>query len=165
MKIYTIGVYDFEEEQFFQALRDAGVELFCDLRWRRGLRGAKYAFANYKRLLARLESMEIAYLHRRDLAPTPEIRARQKEADTERGVAKRKRRDLSPEFIQAYRQAILSDFDPRAFLDALPAGTNKVVLFCVEREPEACHRSLVAQKLAEQPGVELEHLFPDSLIS
>ena len=160
MKIYTIGVYDFEEEQFFQALQDAGVELFCDLRWRRGLRGAKYAFANYKRLYARLESMGVAYLHRRDLAPTPEIRARQKEADEAKGVAKRKRGELSPAFIRAYREEILSGFDPQTFLDALPAGTNRVALFCVEREPEACHRSLVAAKLASLPTVEVEHLLP-----
>jgi hypothetical protein len=33
-------------------------------------------------------------------------------------------------------------------------------LFCVERDPEACHRSLIAQRLAEQHRVTIEHLRP-----
>src|ERR671929_14069 len=33
-------------------------------------------------------------------------------------------------------------------------------LFCVERDPEACHRALVAARLAERLGVEVTHLTP-----
>ncbi|MDX6413046.1 MAG: hypothetical protein QOH23_456, partial [Gaiellaceae bacterium] len=35
-------------------------------------------------------------------------------------------------------------------------------LFCVERDPEACHSSLVAERLAEEYGVTVVHLLPDS---
>jgi uncharacterized protein (DUF488 family) len=31
---------------------------------------------------------------------------------------------------------------------------------CVERDPEACHRSLVAQRMAERYGVSVIHLRP-----
>jgi len=161
IKIVTIGAYGFNEETFFDALQSAEVQVFCDIRWRRGVRGAEYAFVNHKRLVTRLESLGIAYLHRRDLAPTPEIRQRQKDADKTGKVAKRKRGTLSPDFINAYRDEILAGFDPQAFLDELPEGTEVIALFCVEREPAACHRSLVSDRLRWTDGVVVEHLLPD----
>jgi hypothetical protein len=41
----------------------------------------------------------------------------------------------------------------------MPAdGTS--ALLCVERDPEACHRSLVAAELAHEFGLPVAHLFP-----
>ena len=160
IKIVTIGAYGYTDETFFEALQAAGVQVFCDIRWRRGVRGADYTFVNHKRLAARLESLGIVYLHRRDLAPTPEIREQQKQADKTGKVAKRQRDSLSPDFIIAYGEKILAGFDPGAFLNDLPEGTKTVALFCVEREPAACHRSLVADKLRDATGAQIEHLRP-----
>lgn len=161
IKVVTIGVYGFSTDQFFESLQSAGVDVFCDIRWRRGVRGARYAFANHKRLQARLQALGIYYFHRRDLAPTPEIRQRQKDADRQKRVAKRDRKTLSPGFIRAYQEEILANFDAQAFLDDLPIGAKKVVLFCVEREPTACHRLLLAENLEGTLGVEVEHLLPE----
>jgi uncharacterized protein (DUF488 family) len=161
IKIVTIGVYGFTEETFFEALQNAGVQVFYDIRYRRGVRGAEYAFANHQRLQTRLEALGIAYLHYRELAPSPEIRQQQYEVDKAGKVAKRKRSTLSPDFVAAYRDEVLADFDPQAFLDGLPEGTRVAALFCVEREPAACHRSLVADKLSQVDGVKVEHLRPD----
>jgi len=160
IKIVTIGAYGFTEESFFKALKAAGVQVFCDIRWRRGVRGADYAFANHKRLQARLEAIGMIYLPRRDLAPSPEIRQRQMDADKAEKVAKRKRSALSTDFVDAYQQEVLAAFDGRAFLDDLPADVGVLALFCVEREPAACHRSLVAENLRAAAGVEVEHLLP-----
>jgi Protein of unknown function, DUF488 len=33
-------------------------------------------------------------------------------------------------------------------------------LFCVERDPEACHRSIVAERLAAEFGVPISHIVP-----
>jgi len=33
-------------------------------------------------------------------------------------------------------------------------------LLCVEREPSACHRSLIAERLAADPGASVSHLRP-----
>jgi uncharacterized protein (DUF488 family) len=162
IKITTIGVYGFNEESFFDALQEAGVHLFCDVRWRRGVRGSDNAFANHKRLEARLNNLGIEYLHRRDLAPTPELREKQFHADKAAKVAKRERLTLSPDFVNAYCEEVLPDFDPRAFLEELPEGTSVVSLFCVEREPAACHRSLIADLLNEVEGVTVEHIIPGS---
>jgi uncharacterized protein (DUF488 family) len=157
-RIVTIGVYGYEEDEFFAALQDAGVDLFCDIRLRRGVRGARYAFANSQRLQARLAEMGIGYLHRKDLAPPKEIRSLQNAADKSQKVAKRQRDTLSPEFIEAYRREILSDFSPSAFVDELPPHVKVVAFFCVERAPEACHRSLVAEQIAADLGLEVEHI-------
>lgn len=37
IKIYTIGVYNSTEESFFKKLQDNNIELFCDIRQRRGV--------------------------------------------------------------------------------------------------------------------------------
>ncbi len=75
-KIVTIGVYGFDQESFFQALLDAKVDTFCDIRMRRGMRGSKYAFVNSSSLQKRLGELDIQYLHLKDLAPDHEIRAK-----------------------------------------------------------------------------------------
>jgi len=160
VKIVTIGVYGYDEAGFFAALRETGVDLFCDIRQRRGVRGSQYAFANSQRLQARLAAMGIGYLHYKALVPTPAVRARQDAADKASKTAKRQRTTLSPTFIEAYQSEILNQFDPQELLEALPADAQVVALFCVERDPAACHRSLVAAKLAEAYQLEVEHLMP-----
>ena len=159
MKILTIGVYGFDETTFFQTLQNAGVDGFCDIRWRRGVRGAAYAFANAGRLQNRLEALGIHYLHRRDLAPPPDIRQQQVEVDKQGKVAKRQRTTLSGSFVTAYQENILAHFDPHAFLEELPEFQT-LAFFCVEREPAACHRSLVAEKVGSVLGMPVEHLLP-----
>jgi uncharacterized protein (DUF488 family) len=158
-RIVTIGVYGSSEEAFFQALRQANVDTFCDIRQRRGVRGSEYAFVNSQRLQARLAELGIRYLHRRDLAPTPAIRAQQHAADRQSKSAKRQRAQLDPHFVAAYDREILAGFDAAEFLAAL-APSRVTALFCVERDPAACHRSLLAAHLQRDAGVEVEHLQP-----
>ncbi len=159
-KVYTIGVIGYDADGFFRALQEAGVDTLIDIRRRRAVRGREYAFANSQRLQARLAELGIGYLHRLDLAPTDNIRAMQHAADEAAHVATRQRAALSPAFAAAYEREVLAGFDPQALADALPAGAT-VALLCVEREPAACHRSLVAARLAEALGVAVAHLTPD----
>jgi uncharacterized protein (DUF488 family) len=156
-RIVTLGVYGRSEAEFFALLQDARVDLFCDIRRRRGVRGSEYAFVNSQLLQARLAELGIAYQHISELAPTEAIRQAQMEADKVSKTAKRKRTELDPIFIQAYQQSVLNDFSPQSFLAGLPSDVKTVALFCVERAPEACHRSIVAQSFAEL-GLEVEHL-------
>ncbi|MCI0578157.1 MAG: DUF488 domain-containing protein [Chloroflexi bacterium] len=160
VKVITIGVYGYREEAFFQALQEAGVDTFCDIRRRRGVRGSEYAFANSQRLQKRLAELGIRYLHRLDLAPTTAIRQRQAEADKAGKVARRKRAALDPVFVNAYREQILAHFEPQSLVDELGPAVRVVALFCVEREPAACHRSLVAEKLQQELGWQVEHIVP-----
>jgi len=163
MKFITIGAFGYSQAAFFGALQQAGVDTFCDIRWRRGVRGAEYAFVNSARLQKGLAALGIRYLHFRDLAPSPAARRRQYEADKAAGVAKRKRSALSELFIAAYREERLAAFDTRGFVERLGLQAQVVALFCVEREPAACHRSLLAARLQQDLGAQCEviHLMPD----
>jgi uncharacterized protein (DUF488 family) len=159
-EIVTIGVYGFNEEQFFKALQEAHIDTFIDIRRRRGVRGSQYAFANSQRLQKRLAELNIRYIHRLDLAPSPAVRQQQDAADQATKTAKRQRATLDPAFIEGYRQEILNYFDPTTFLPDLGPDAHVIALFCVEREPAACHRSLLAQHLANTLHLPVRHLLP-----
>jgi uncharacterized protein (DUF488 family) len=138
------------------------VRLLVDVRQRRGVRGREYAWANAQRLQRALADAGIAYSHHKELAPTTELRQLQYAEDDRLGVAKRSRSDLAP----AYRERYLREILDHADLDALVAELPDVsALFCVERDPEACHRSLVADRLAQEFGVRVSHLRPHEVAS
>ena len=124
------------------------------------MRGPDYTFANSQRLQARLAELGIRYLHRPDLAPDAAIRAAQAGADAATHTAKRQRTMLNPGFVDAYRRERLDRFDSAAFVADLGAEARVAALFCVEREPAACHRSLLAERLVHDLGARVRHLTP-----
>jgi hypothetical protein len=159
-EFFTIGAHGWDAEHFFDALLAAGVDTLCDLRARRGVRGHEYAFANSQRLQARLAELGIRYLHRLDLAPSATTRSQQHAADEATHTAKRSRAILSPAFIESYHRERLDGFDAATFLAGLGSDARVVALFCVEREPAACHRSLLSERLAHDLGIRVQHLVP-----
>lgn len=160
IQLVTIGVYGFNESTFFRSLTEAGVDVLCDLRARRGVRGAEYAFANSLRLQRVLHGLGIRYIHLKQLAPTADIRGVQYEADSRAGQRKRDRQELSRDFVVEYHNKILERFDLEEFTGAIGQSATTVALFCVEREPAACHRSLVANHIAKALGLEVIHIKP-----
>lgn len=159
MQFYTIGVYNTIEEEFFNKLTENKIDTFCDIRQRRGVRGSKYAFVNSNRLQQKLSELKIKYGHVLDLAPTQEIRDFQKEADAQKGELKRERQHLGQVFVTEYENKVLTNFDFESFIEKLDqVGANRIVLFCVEEHPEACHRSIVANILKEQYKYKITHL-------
>ncbi len=157
--VATIGVYGFTAEAFLASLREAGVRAVLDVRQRRGVRGREYAWANSKRLQTALAEAGIAYRHHKELAPTTELRRLQYREDDRLGVGKRSRERLAPGYVERYVAEILDRADLDAVVAALPAD-GPAALLCVERDPEACHRSLVAERLASEHGVAVTHLRP-----
>jgi uncharacterized protein (DUF488 family) len=157
-EIITLGVYGFESDSFFRVLLDRHIDIFCDLRNRRAMRGSRYAFANSERLQQRLGELGIRYAHYKELAPATELRALQKLEDEHNGQKKRTRQLLGASFVDAYNRDCLSLFDPEQFLLQIGPEVHVICLFCVERDPEACHRSLVAQRLARDLGLRIEHI-------
>jgi uncharacterized protein (DUF488 family) len=135
------------------------VGLLLDVRQRRGVRGAEYAWANANRLQAALAEIGIGYRHHKELAPTTELRQLQYREDDRLGVAKRSRAELAPEYRERYLREILDRVELGSLVAELPADEASA-LMCVERDPEACHRSLIADRLAAAFGVEIEHLRP-----
>jgi len=157
VKIATIGVYGWTLERFLDGLRDADVGLLVDVRQRRGVRGREYAWANAQRLQRALADAGIAYSHHKELAPTTELRQIQYREDDRLGVGKRSRTELAPEYRERYLHEILEQADLDAVIAELPAERASA-LFCVEHDPEACHRSLVAERLAQAYGAKVVHL-------
>lgn len=123
------------------------------------MRGREYAWANARRLQAALADAGIEYEHCKELAPTTEQRHLQYAEDERRGVGKRSRRELAPEYAERYRREILGQADLGAVVTRL-SDVRTTALLCVERDPEACHRSLVAQELAERYDLAVVHLRP-----
>ncbi len=157
--VATIGVYGWTLEAFLAALRQAGVALVVDVRQRRGVRGSEYAWANAARLQAALADAGIEYAHHKELAPTTELRQLQYREDDRLDVGKRSRTELAPEYRKRYTSEILDRADLGSLLAELPENAASALL-CVEADPEACHRSLVAERLEAGFDATIEHLRP-----
>jgi hypothetical protein len=158
-RIATIGVYEFDATSFIRAIETAGVSRIIDIRQRRGVRGSEYAWANARRLQALLADSRIDYEHRRELAPTTELRRLQYSEDARQGVGKRSRVRLSREYIRRYTEEILDLAPLKPFVRGLPVHGIGALL-CVEATAPACHRSLVAERLADSFGFEVINLQP-----
>ena len=50
IKIYTIGVYNSTESSYFRKLQENNIDLFCDIRQRRGIRGSQYKYVSSQQL-------------------------------------------------------------------------------------------------------------------
>jgi uncharacterized protein (DUF488 family) len=158
--IATVGVYGFDRAAFLAVLRRADVRLLLDVRQRRGVRGQQYAWANSRRLQAALAEAGIAYRHIPELAPTTELRQLQYREDARQGVGKRSRVELASEYRERYVREILDQAELGAVVASLPQS-GVTALLCVERDPQACHRSLIAERMSDRYGVPVTHFTPD----
>jgi uncharacterized protein (DUF488 family) len=159
-RIATVGVYEFDAESFIRALDAAGVTQVIDIRQRRGVRGTEYAWANAQRLQRRLAEARIAYEYHPELAPDTELRQLQYREDARQGVGKRSRERLSPAYIETYNKEILDLVPLDPLIRRLPVH-GLGALLCVEATAAACHRSLVARRLADQYGFEVVEIEAD----
>jgi uncharacterized protein (DUF488 family) len=134
------------------------VKLVLDVRQRRGVRGSEYAWANARRLQEALAEAAIGYQHLPELAPTTELREAQYREDARRGEGKRSRTVLAADYVRGYTDQILDPVDLEPIVRFI--GTSRAALLCVERDAAACHRSLIAARLAEEHGFEVRDLSP-----
>lgn len=163
MRILTLGVYERTETEFFDLIANSKIALFVDVRRIRGLRGGKYKFANSNYLQAKLATLGIAYYHALALSPSAEIRAVQHSADKAQKTLKRDRDLLTPEFVKAYTNEVLQPENLDQVMKDIRSLTKDkknptIGLFCVERNHEACHRSLLAKTLAKRYNLSIDHI-------
>jgi uncharacterized protein (DUF488 family) len=157
--VATIGIYGFDLASFLAVLKAADVGLVLDVRQRRGVRGSQYAWANSKRLQSSLKAAGVDYEHHRELAPTTALRQLQYREDDRLGVGKRSRVELASSYRERYIAEILDRVDLGALVEGLPRERPSALL-CVERDPEACHRSLIAERMAARHRVTVRDLRP-----
>ncbi len=74
-------------------------------------------------------------------------------------MGKRSRVLISDEFRAAYEHEILDTVDLDGLVASLSAW-HRAALLCVERDPEACHRSLVTNRMVRELGIAVTHLRP-----
>ncbi|ACY49710.1 DUF488 family protein [Rhodothermus marinus] len=157
-QIFTIGVYGRDEESFFTALTQNKIDTFCDIRQRRGVRGRAYRFVNKNYLCQKLKALGIRYVHLKRLAPTKELRAIQQAADRKKSILKRQRTSLAPDFVESYKQVCLSGISPADIFRELPEDAKRIVFFCVEKDPRACHRSILTDWIQQKENIPVVHL-------
>lgn len=143
MILYTIGTTKKSLETFVTCLRDAGVDAVIDVRLRNTSQLAGFSKRDDLAFLLR-EGFDIAYEHRPEFAPTPDI-------------------------LDAYKQDGDWSAYERTFLPLLEERTAECTgeqvlvtyqypcLLCTEPTPDHCHRRLLAEYLAEKlPGLKIE---------
>jgi uncharacterized protein (DUF488 family) len=145
--IWTIGYAGSSIAAFLRTLRQAGIELVLDIRAAPVSR--KKGFSKHQ-LAAHLSEAGIAYRHLRGL-----------------GTPKRGRDAAQAGDVASFERIFLEHMDePEALLDLGEAiglaARQSACLLCLEREPEHCHRLIVANRMAEQTHQDIRHLFVDS---
>lgn len=160
MRIYTIGVYGYTPETFHGALAAADVQVLYDIRYRSAVRGSKYSFANRNRLEASVPLIGAQYTQLKELAPPPELREKLKAEETSLKIAKKTREGLPDWWIDSYKKERLEPFDFKAFIEVHDASALNIALMCVEQFPHQCHRSVAAEYMGKNFGMEVVHLTP-----
>lgn len=135
--LYTIGFTRRGAEDFFETLRRYGVRRVLDVRLRNTSSLSGFTKRDDLGFFAR-ELLAAEYVHEPALAPTEELLE-----------AYRKSKDWA-QYEQDFRALLRARGRPEWLTRetlALPT-----VLLCSEPRPEACHRRLVAEFLAEELG-------------
>jgi uncharacterized protein (DUF488 family) len=145
--ICTIGYEGSTVDAFLRALKDEGVDLVLDIRAAPVSR--KKGFSK-NQLAAHLADAGIGYRHLRGL-----------------GTPKRGRDAARGGDLESFERIFRNHMgEPEALLDlgeAIALAERQLVcLLCLERDPEHCHRLIVANRMVKETGQKLRHLFVQS---
>ncbi|HEY8004333.1 MAG TPA: DUF488 domain-containing protein [Phenylobacterium sp.] len=144
MKLATIGYERDTQAAVIQRLKDAGVELLIDVR---AVAASRRAGFSKTLLSASLNDAGIGYLHLRQLG-TPKVG---------RDFARKGKIAEMHEIFEAHMA------EPGAQLELAKAteivgGNQKVALLCYEADAAGCHRTILARRICDALGCEIENL-------
>jgi uncharacterized protein (DUF488 family) len=133
-RVFTIGYEGADVD--LMALKDAGVETLADVRAVALSRKRGFSKSALRDALA---SQDIGYHHFRELGTPKEGRQAARAGD---GALMRK----------IYCEEVLTSMPAQEAFEELAtlAERQPICLLCFERDPENCHRRVLAQRLAEQ---------------
>lgn len=149
MPVWTIGYEDAGLPAFIDALAAAGITRIIDVRAIAASRRAGFAKGA---LSAGLAARGIGYTHLRGLGTPATGRQAARSGNTPAMQAIFGRHLATPE----------AQFELHLAAEAVTAEAQSgggACLLCLERDPARCHRSLVAQALADILPVEVKHLY------
>lgn len=145
MKLFTIGFTGKKAEKFFSLLESSEANKLIDIRINRTSQLAGFAKEqDLEFFLPKIVGMQ--YQVWDDLAPTKELLASYRDKEI-----------LWEEFVQKYQDLI----NVRGTLEkSSQTDFENAVLLCSEREPERCHRTLLAELITQKfPLLGITHLF------
>lgn len=144
MNLYTIGFTGKSAEQFFTLVGETKASRLIDIRINRTSQLAGFAKEqDLNFFIPELTNME--YVVREEFAPTKDL------------LASYRRQEIAWEkFAERYQQLL----QERLLHNALSREDfSNSILLCSEKEPEKCHRTLLANILIEQfPSLEIVNL-------
>ncbi len=143
-KLMTIGFTESSAETFFTKLRESGVKRVVDVRLRNTSQLAGFAKSDDLKYFLKA-ICGIDYVHRPDLAPTPEL------------LNGYKKKEIS---WDTYEDRYLKLAAERGMDEAMRGELRDGdCLLCSERMPSCCHRRLLAEFLENRiGGMEVCHL-------
>ena len=144
MNLFTIGFTGKSAEKFFNLLENSKATKLIDIRINRTSQLAGFSKEqDLKYFLPKLVGMD--YLVREDLAPTKELLAAYRDKEIKWDEFARKYQTLLED------RGVLKQFSAQDFENS--------VLLCSEKEPEKCHRTLLASLIVDQfPILEITNL-------
>jgi uncharacterized protein (DUF488 family) len=147
--IYTIGYEGATVDSFIQALVDAGIETLVDVR---ALPLSRKKGFSKRPLSGALANAGLGYLHCGELGNPREGREAARSGDLNG-------------FFRIYKRHFL-DADVQVMFKKLVSLANERVLcmMCFERNPNECHRSIIAEHMKGQ-GLAVQNLFVRDLPS
>ncbi|MGN1350188.1 MAG: DUF488 family protein [Anaerovoracaceae bacterium] len=145
MQIYTIGFTQKTAEQFFETIRQHGIQIVVDVRLNNQSQLA--GFTKGRDLGYFLKVIcSCRYAHEEAFAPTKEILDAFKKDGIDWTEYERR-------FDELFRARKMTDVFKKKYL-----SYDRVLLLCSEATPKHCHRRLLAEKFAEELHAEIIHL-------
>jgi len=131
--LFTIGYEGLDSERLIAALRDAQVGTLADVR---AVANSRKRGFSKNALRTSLEEAGIGYAHARALG-------------TPKAGRQAARADDAALMRRIYCEEVLDTANGGLALDELSAlaGRSPICLLCFEREPERCHRRVLAERL------------------
>jgi len=147
MILYTIGYEGLDQRQFMAYLNQHGIEIVADIRRLPLSRKKGFSKTALKEML---NDHGIEYLNIQGLGASKEIR----EELYQSGNYDR--------FFKNYRKTISNKQDLLETIHMLISQGKKVSLLCYERNPQQCHRKIVAEQIKKTNGngLQVKHIIP-----
>jgi len=141
--LFTIGYEGAAVDDFIASLKVAGVEMLVDIR---ELPQSRKRGFSKTALSEALENAGIEYKHIRALG------------DPKPGREAARRGDIK-EFRRIFDDHLGSDSAQSALEEVTGIATDmNSCLLCYERDPEMCHRKIVAESIAEHKSFKIRHI-------
>ncbi|PZO55174.1 MAG: DUF488 domain-containing protein [Alphaproteobacteria bacterium] len=148
-KIWTIGYEKVGQADFVAALKAAKIKTLIDVR---EVANSRRAGFSKKSLAAALDEAGIVYVHMKPLGTPKAGREAARKGDNQT-----MRRIFKAKLVEPESQLALAE-------TAELAGKGRVCIMCLEHDWRDCHRTIVAEHLSEEFGLEAVNLSPEASV-